>query len=306
MSNNAGVEKAAITPELVSRLVAVQFPEWAHLPVAPVDLDGHDNTTFRLGDELSVRLPSADAYIPQVDKEQRWLPLLAPHLPLPIPEPVARGAPALGFPRPWSVYRWLSGKPATVERVDNETRFATDLAGFLSALYAIDPTGGPDAGAHSFFRGGPLSTLDADVRRAVDTLAHELDADAATAVWEAALATVWERPSVWVHGDITNSNLLVMDGQLCAVLDFGCSAVGDPACDLAIAWTYFASESRQAFRDALTLDEGTWSRGLGWALWKALNTHAKLVRCDTQTDAARRFGWRLSSRGVLDEVLANS
>jgi aminoglycoside phosphotransferase (APT) family kinase protein len=110
-----------------------------------------------------------------------------------------------------------------------------------------------------------------------------------------------------VHGDITNSNLLVMNGRLSAVLDFGCSAVGDPACDLAIAWTYFEGESRRAFRDALTLDEGTWARGRGWALWKALITHAKLVRSGTQTvDAARRFGWRLSSRGVLDEVLANA
>jgi aminoglycoside phosphotransferase (APT) family kinase protein len=299
------VEKAAITPELVSRLVATQFPEWAHLPVAPVDLDGHDNTTFRLGDEFSVRLPSADSYVPQIEKEHRWLPFLAPHLPLPIPEPVARGVPALGFPRPWSVYRWRSGELATAERVQDETRFAIDLAGFLSALHAIDPTGGPAAGAHSFFRGGPLTILDADTRQSIATLAHELDADAATAVWEAALATVWERPSVWVHGDITNSNLLVMNGQLSAVLDFGCSAVGDPACDLAIAWTFFVGESRRAFRDGLALDEGTWARGRGWALWKALITQADVARSQTD-DAARRFGWRLSSRGVLDEVLANA
>jgi aminoglycoside phosphotransferase (APT) family kinase protein len=297
------MEKAAITGELVSGLVAMQFPQWAHLPVAPVDLDGHDNTTFRLGGELSVRLPSAESYVPQVDKEHRWLPILAPHLPLPIPEPVARGVPALGFPRPWSVYLWRPGELAIAERVHDEARFATDLAGFLAALYAIDPAGGPAAGAHSFFRGGPLAALDADARQAIATLAHELDAGAATAVWDAALASVWERPPVWVHGDITNSNLLVVNGRLNAVLDFGCSAVGDPACDLAIAWTFFAGESRRAFRGALALDEGTWARGRGWALWKALITHAKLVRSGTGTvDAAHRFGWRLSSRGVLDEV----
>jgi aminoglycoside phosphotransferase (APT) family kinase protein len=301
------MEKAAITPRLVSGLVAMQFPRWAHLPVAAVDLDGHDNTTFRLGHEFSVRLPSADSYVPQVDKEHRWLPFLAPFLPLPIPEPVARGVPALGFPWPWSVYRWRPGEPATAERVHNETRFAIDLAGFLAALYAIDPTGGPAAGAHSFLRGGPLAPLDGDVRQAIATLADELDADTATAVWAAALATDLERPAVWVHGDITNSNLLVMNGQLSAVLDFGCSAVGDPACDLAIAWTFFVGESRRAFRDALALDEGTWARGRGWALWKALITHADVARSGTQTgDAAHRFGWRLSSRGVLDEVLANA
>ncbi len=301
------MEKGAITPELVSRLVATQFPQWARLPLAPVDLDGHDNTTFRLGDELSVRLPSADAYVPQVDKEQRWLPFLAPHLPLPIPEPVARGVPALGFPRPWSVYRWHSGEPATAERVHDETRFAADLAGFLSALYAIDPTGGPTAGAHSFFRGGPLNVLNADTRQAIATLADELDVEAATTVWEAALATVWKHPPIWVHGDVTNSNLLVQNGRLCAVLDFGCSAVGDPACDLAIAWTYFHGESREAFRRGLDLDEGTWARGRGWALWKALITHAKLVRSGARTeDAARRFGWPRSSRATLDEVLTNA
>ena len=166
------MEKSVITSELVSRLVAMQFPQWANLAVARVDLDGNDNTTFRLGDEFSVRLPSADAYVPQVDKEQRWLPFLAPRLPLPIPEPVARGLPALGFPRPWSVYRWRLGEPATAERVHDETRFATELAGFLAALYAIDPTDGPAAGTHSFFRGGPLDALDADARQAIAALAH--------------------------------------------------------------------------------------------------------------------------------------
>jgi aminoglycoside phosphotransferase (APT) family kinase protein len=301
------VEKAAITPALVARLVAMQFPEWGHLPVTPVDLDGHDNTTFRLGDELSVRLPSDDAYVPQVDKEHRWLPFLAPQLPLPIPEPLARGAPAPSFPRPWSVYRWRTGEVATAEHVGDDVEFATDLAGFLTALYAIDAIGGPRAGAHSFFRGSRLAVLDADARQAIAVLADELDVEAATAVWEAALATIWERLPVWVHGDVTNSNLLVQSGRLSAVLDFGCSAVGDPACDLAITWTYFHGNSREAFRDGLALDEGTWARGRGWALWKALITRARVVPSDGESgDPARRFGWRWCSRGVLDEVLANA
>jgi aminoglycoside phosphotransferase (APT) family kinase protein len=152
------MDKAAITPALVSRLVASQFPQWSHLPVLPVALDGWDNTTFRLGEDLSVRLPSADGYVAQVEKEHRWLPVLAPQLPLPIPEPLAKGAPGHGFQRPWSVYRWLAGEHATVERVPELDRFAADLAGFLAALYAIEPAGGPAAGEHSFFRGGPLTT----------------------------------------------------------------------------------------------------------------------------------------------------
>jgi aminoglycoside phosphotransferase (APT) family kinase protein len=240
------MEEPVIAPELTSRLIAAQFPQWAHLPIAPVDLDGWDNTTFRLGEDLSVRLPSDDAYVAQVDKEHRWLPILAPQLPLPIPEPLAKGAPGHGFPRPWSVYRWLAGEHATVERVADLNRFATDLGDFLAALYKIDPEGGPPAGEHSFFRGGPLTTYDDEAREAMALLKDEIDADAATEVWEDALAATWHGAPVWVHGDVTASNLLVVDGRLSSVIDFGCSAVGDPACDLAIAWTFFFGESRSA------------------------------------------------------------
>jgi aminoglycoside phosphotransferase (APT) family kinase protein len=301
------VEKPAIMPELASRLVAAQFPQWARLPVTPVGLDGWDNTTFRLGEDLSVRLPSADAYVAQVDKEHRWLPMLAPQLPLPIPEPLAKGAPGCGFPRPWSVYRWLAGEPARAERVADLNRFATDLADFLAALYKIAPAGGPAAGEHSFFRGGPLTTYDGEARGAISLLKDEIDADAATGVWEAALATTWHGPPVWVHGDVTGSNLLVVDGRLSAVIDFGCSAVGDPACDVAIAWTFFFGESRKALRDRLPLDDATWARGRGWALWKALITLVKALKPNrAQEDlAARRFGWRLSPRDVIEEVLAD-
>jgi aminoglycoside phosphotransferase (APT) family kinase protein len=296
----ARVEKAAITPALVSRLVAAQFPQWAHLPVAPVELDGWDNTTFRLGEELSVRLPSADGYVPQVEKEHRWLPVLAPQLPLPIPEPLAKGAPGSGFPRPWSVYRWLEGEHATVERIEDLEGFATDLAGFLAALYAIDPAGGPAAGLHSWFRGGSLSVYGREARAAIAALAGEIDTKAANEVMDAALASDWHGPPVWVHGDVTGSNLLVRDGRLSAVVDFGCSAVGDPACDLTIAWTLFSGESREEFREALPVDEGTWARGRGWALWKAAITLER-----GETDAAERFGWRLSSRAIIDEVCAD-
>jgi aminoglycoside phosphotransferase (APT) family kinase protein len=301
------MDKAQISPAFVAGLVAAQFPVWAHLPVTAVELDGNDNTTFRLGKEYSVRLPSADAYVAQVEKEHRWLPYLAHQLPLPIPEPIAYGRPTDAFPRPWSIYRWRHGEIALAERVQDETLFARDLAAFLVALHAIGPNDGPAAGDHSFWRGGPLAALDASARRSIATLAHELDVELATAVWETALATEWRRPPVWVHGDITNSNLLVVEGQLSAVLDFGCSAVGDPACDLAIAWTFFAGESRQAFREVLAFDDATWVRGRAWALWKALLTRADLVGSgDGPVDDARRFGWRLSSSQVVDEVLANA
>jgi aminoglycoside phosphotransferase (APT) family kinase protein len=301
--DNPWVRKDDITPALVARLVAEQFPQWARLPITPVDLDGWDNTTFRLGDELSVRLPSADAYVAQIDKEHRWLPVLAPRLPLPIPEPVAKGDPGAGFPRPWSVYRWLAGEHATADRVSDLDRFASDLARFLAALYRVEPTDGPPAGAHSFFRGCPPATYDAETRAAIAALGKEIDTAAATDVWNAALAARWDGPAVWVHGDVTASNLLVRDGRLAAVVDFGCSAVGDPACDVVIAWTFFAGSSRETFREQLPVDRGTWARGRGWALWKALITVADDV--DGRADrAAQRMGWRHSARAVIEAVLA--
>jgi aminoglycoside phosphotransferase (APT) family kinase protein len=301
------VEKADITPELVSRLLAAQFPEWADLAVAPVELDGWDNTTFRLGENLAVRLPSADWYVAQVDKEHEWLPILAPQLPLPIPRPLAKGIPGSGFPRPWSVYEWLAGRHATSDRVGDLNGFATDLADFLGALYKIEPNGGPEPGAHNFFRGGPLTTYDVETRAAISDLKGEIDTNAATEVWEAALAATWHDPPVWIHGDVTAANLLVVDGRLSAVVDFGCSGVGDLACDLTIAWTFFFGDSREVFRDRLQLDEGTWARGRGWALWKALITLVKAMNVDdAQADpGSLRFGWRLSARQVIEEVLAD-
>ncbi len=298
------MEKAAITPALVARLVSQQFPQWRHLAVRPVELDGWDNTTFRLGETMTVRLPSADAYIPQVEKEQHWLPLLAPHLPLQIPTPIARGAPDAEFPRPWSIYRWLAGEHATVDRVVDLDRFARDLAGFLVALRRIDATDGPPAGAHSFFRGASLATYDVETRAAVAALADGLDVGRALAIWEQALEAPWPGPPVWVHGDVTAANLLVVEGRLCSVIDFGCCAVGDPSCDLAIAWTFFEGANREIFLDCLHADDGARRRGRGWALWKALITVARSDDGEGVA-ASRRFGWRTSARDLLEEVLAD-
>jgi aminoglycoside phosphotransferase (APT) family kinase protein len=301
------MEKADITPEFVSDLVAAQFPRWARLPVTPVELDGWDNTTFHLGEGMSVRLPSAERYAPQVDKEHRWLPVLARELPLAIPEPLARGVPGSGFPRPWSIYRWLEGDPATVERITNLVEFATELAGFLTAFHRIDPSGGPPPGTHNFFRGGPLTTYDAETRNAIAALGSQIDTEGAQEVWDAALGATWNGSPVWVHGDVSASNLLVEGGRLSAVIDFGGLAVGDPACDLTIAWTFFSAESREAFREALPLDGATWARGRGWALWKALITWvgaAKEGGGEAAAAAGLRFGWRWTGRQVIEALLA--
>ncbi|HLQ62664.1 MAG TPA: aminoglycoside phosphotransferase family protein [Candidatus Acidoferrales bacterium] len=291
------MDRADITPALVSRLLAAQFPYWAGLPLRHVERDGWDNRTFRLGDDMSVRLPSAERYAPQVDKEHRWLPFLAGRLPLAIPEPLARGKPGGGFPWPWSVYRWLEGEPAAVAPIDDPVQFATELAGFLAALYGIDPWGGPAAGSHNFFRGGSLAIYDAETREAMVALGGEIDAQRAERVWHAALEATWHGSPVWLHGDVEAGNLLVKEGRLSAVIDFGCSGVGDPACDLTIAWTLLSGAGRQAFRAQMPVDEATWARGRGWALWKAMNTLARDLKAGRQpVSPARRV-----IHDVLDE-----
>jgi aminoglycoside phosphotransferase (APT) family kinase protein len=285
-----------IDEALVSRLVAAQFPEWAHLPVRPVEADGWDNRTFRLGTDMSVRLPSAAAYAAQVAKEQRWLPVLAPQLPLPIPVPLAAGRPDEAYPWSWSVYRWLTGEPAETATVSDKVAFARTLGSFLAALGQIDASDGPPAGEHNFFRGGPLSVYDGETRQAVATLGDQIDATTVTEVWETALASRWHGAPVWVRGDVSATNLLVLDGRLDAVIDFGSSGVGDPACDTVIAWTFLAGESREAFRETLAVDEATWARGRAWALWKSLITLAPAPQDPAL--AAR-------AQGTLDVVLAD-
>ena len=255
---------------LVRRLVTAQFPQWAQLPVRSVASGGSDNRIFHLGAHMLVRLPSAADYSPQVEKEHQWLPRLAPLLPLPIPIPLAIGEPANGYSWRWSVYRWLEGDTAARERIGDLSIFATSLAQFLIALQHIDPTDGPAPGPHNFYRGGSLSTYDAETRQAIAVLDGKIDADSATAVWEAGLTTAWERSPVWIHGDVSAGNLLTHAGRLSAVIDFGMLGVGDPACDLSIAWTLFDGDSREAFRAMLPLDPGTWARGRAWTLWKAL------------------------------------
>jgi aminoglycoside phosphotransferase (APT) family kinase protein len=267
-----GPGPGVIDAALARRLIDSQFPRWSHLPVTAVEFDGWDNRTFRLGSELTVRLPTGDWYAQQVDKEQRWLPVLAAQLPLPIPIPVATGEPGCGFPYPWSVYRWLDGELASKAPVADRVDFATTLAGFLNALARVDATGGPGPGQHNFYRGGPLATYEKEALEAIDALGDEIPVDAVKRVWDDAMSTSWDREPVWFHGDVATGNLLVRDGRLAAVLDFGTSGVGDPACDTVIAWTFFSGASRARFRAELDVDSATWSRGRGWGLWKALIT----------------------------------
>ncbi|WP_240183730.1 aminoglycoside phosphotransferase family protein [Leifsonia aquatica] len=271
-----------IDAALVRRLVDTQFPQWRDLPIAPVEHDGWDNRTFRLGDDLSVRLPSAAGYTVQVAKEQEWLPRLAPQLPLPIPQPVAAGVPGEGYPFPWSVYRWLPGRALVLalaagdgdggdgrEEVD-EVVLARDLGAFLVALRQADAADGPEPGPLTALRGAPPGVYGDEAVAAIALLGD--DAPRARALWDRAIVSRWEAAPVWFHGDVAEGNLLVDAGRLSAVIDFGTSGVGDPACDLVPAWTLFEEPARAAFRAAAGLDADTWVRARGWALWKAAIT----------------------------------
>jgi aminoglycoside phosphotransferase (APT) family kinase protein len=292
------VRKADITVELVSRLVESQFPEWAGWPVRPVDVGGWDNVTFRLGEMMSVRLPSGEQYVEAVEKEQRWLPVLAGQLPLPIPEPVAVGRPGCGFPWPWSVCRWIDGAPATDENVADLLMFAADLAAFLAALYEIDPAGGPTPGAHNFFRGGPLTVYDGETRDELEKLKGHIDTALAAEVWQAALGAAWPGRPVWFHGDAQPGNLLLDDaGRLSAVIDFGTCGIGDPACDTTIAWTFLSGQSSRVFTERLPVDSGTWIRGRGWAIWKAMKVLIGALKDDPREAAY--------TTDVIDKILAD-
>lgn len=275
----------SIDVDLVTQLIATQFPQWAHLPVTPVRSSGWDNRTFHLGDQMSVRLPSGEHYADAVAKEQLWLPRLAPQLPLPIPRPLAHGAPGCGYPWHWSVYGWLEGEVATRDNLHEIDQFAVDLAQFLRALQRIDTRDGPT----ETMRGGPLDRWDRQMQAALTKLAGEVDVAIAADIWERALSAPFHEQPVWYHGDIAAGNLLVQGGKLSAVIDFGGLGVGDPGCDTTIAWTLLTPSSRQVFRERLNVSEAIWNRGQGWALWKAMIVVAGMIETNVIEAASSQY-----------------
>jgi aminoglycoside phosphotransferase (APT) family kinase protein len=250
---------------LVRALLAEQFPEWAELALEPVSTSGTVNALCRLGEDLVVRLPrNRGSRSGDLDRELHWLPVLAPLLPVAVPAPLARGMPANGYPWEWGVYRWIEGEnPVPGEVADT---LAEDLVRFVETLHRVDLAEGPPSG-----RGSSLAAFDEATRAAIAALEGELDTDAATAAWDAALTTPdWPHPPVWTHGDLMPGNLLVRDGRLTAVIDWGGVGLGDPAVDLMPAWNLLPAAERPAFRAALGVDDATWVRGRAWALWSGL------------------------------------
>jgi aminoglycoside phosphotransferase (APT) family kinase protein len=254
-------DELEIDEALVRRLLAEQFPEWADLPLSRVEPAGTVNAIFRLGDELSVRLPRRKGRAEPGSKELDWLPKLAPHLPLEIPVPVAQGRPSRAYPWFWDVYTWVEGETEPVEAIE-AVQAARDLAALVGALQRVNPAGAPQG------RGVPLAQRDEEIRYWL----ARFDGDPLVSEeWERALAAPpWEGPPVWHHGDLDVRNWLVRAGRICAVIDWGSMGVGDPACDVMVAWKLHSREARDAFRKALPTDDATWERARGWALSQAV------------------------------------
>lgn len=292
------VDEVEIESACVRRLLATQFPHWADLPVEPVPSAGTNNAIYRLGDGLAVRFPRIEGAIGQLDKEHLWLPRLAPRLPLAIPVPLAMGRPGEGYPWPWSVSRWQIGESADHQPLIDQDQAARDLAQFIAALQGIEPAGWPPCSPPTSSRGGPLSLRDAPTRAAIARLSGMIDTDAATAAWEAASQVPeWSGPPVWTHGDLLPGNLLIHQGRISAVIDFGVLGVGDPACDLIVAWSLLSQEARSVFRAALPVDDATWARGRGWALSIGLIALPYYQRTNPV--------FATTARQMIDEVLAD-
>lgn len=263
-------ESEEITSSLVRSLIGEQFPQWSSLPIRPVEAQGWDNRTFRLGDRMTVRLPSADGYVAGLVREEQTLAILGSSFRVAIPRVVATGAPSALFDRPWSVREWIEGHTLTAVGAREREIAVSGVGDALRELQTCDTVGAPWAGRASAYRGCHISAVGEDVPGLLDLLARR-QAEGCRALWDAAVATVWTGPPMWVHGDVAPGNLLFdSDGRLTALIDFGQTCVGDPACDLAFAWLSCSPRERDLLRSRLELPEDAWLRGAAWALWKAL------------------------------------
>ncbi|WP_328998156.1 aminoglycoside phosphotransferase family protein [Kribbella sp. NBC_00709] len=260
-----------IDTPLVRELVAAQFPQWAALPLERVDSSGLVNAVYRLGTDLSVRLALRPSSTDIVQREQAKLAALAPFLPAAIPSVEGIGSPTDAFPGEWSVHRWLTGTHPSPHALVDPRGLATDLAAFVDAFRQIDLPDRPPAYPGERRTRAPMVSMDSSTREAIGELDGLIDTRAALASWDESLAAPYDGSEVWVHSDLTPSNLLVSaEGRLTAVLDFETCGVGDPACDLFPVWYLLPANVHEEFRATLDVDDATWLRGRGRVLSQAL------------------------------------
>ena len=286
-----------ITTDLAHRLIGISFPEFTNLPIVSVEKQGHDNRTYRLGSGMLIRMPTAQSYALKVPKERELLPKLAPYLTASIPVPIKMGTPTNYYPYPFSIYEWLPGTSINLLKLDNKEQLylALDLAKFLKELQSITNIDGPIPGQHNWWRGAHLSVYDQGAREQMAKLVYEIDFEKSMNLWEQACNTKWNEAPVWIHGDFAIGNILVNNGKLSAIIDFGGMALGDPACDVVIAWTYFEEKARETFIQKMALDDYTWLRARGWALWKATY---ELCQVKDKNSAEA-----LTQKRIIDEIM---
>lgn len=273
---NSNDERIDIDSKLARRLVDQQFPEFKNLDLEPVETAGWCNGPFKLGEDYLVKIPRAKRYERGHLNEAEALPKISDKLNLPVSSYVALGNPSHEYPWHWSILKWIEGDIAENLAEEFKVDFARDLAAFLRNLWSIKAVGGPRSFEQNFYRGGPLYVYDEESREAMEALKDELDYISVKATWEQSLKSSWNQDLVWVHGDLFPANILIQNNRLHAVIDFESMCVGDPSCDLALTWTFFEGDSREKFIEELAIDQKTWERARGWALWKALISLASM------------------------------
>ncbi|PKV89530.1 aminoglycoside phosphotransferase family protein [Streptomyces sp. TLI_146] len=292
------MDSTRIDAGLVRSLLHAQHPDLAGLGLRPVE-GGWDNQLWRLGDELAVRMPRTERAPELLRKEHRWLPVLAPGLPLPVPTPLRTGEPSALFPAVWTVAKWVPGEPADRVPVTEGHRAADTLAGFLRALHKDAPAGAPANPA----RGVPLARFTDDAEKGLQALASRVPAGVRD-IWEDAVsAPGWTRPPVWLHGDLHPANVVVSDGTLTGVLDFGELCAGDPAADLAAAWLLLPAGSASRFFEAYAdADAATIRRARGWAVLRGLGLIAIGQAWERGLPGGKQ-SWGPAGRAALERVL---
>lgn len=260
--NKMHADEIDINTSLVRQLLANQFKDWANLPLQVIRPEGTDNAMYKLGDDKVVRLPRTKGSAVSLEKERLLLPELAHHLPIAIPAIYRQGIPEADYPCPWLICEWLEGKTPIDENMLDHHQAAIDLGNFVSAMHKINLSNGPKCR-----RGQPISARDQETREGIASLRNMYDVSLLTDLWESVLEEPeWSEAPVWIHGDLHAGNLLAKDGRVMAVIDFGLAGVGDPACDIMVAWTFLTAETRNVFRSIVQPDDATWARGRGWAL----------------------------------------
>lgn len=268
----------------IQKIISIQYPKYASFEIRNVVKSGHDNQTFHLGNEYSLRFPSAYDYSSQVLKEHQFCKKLQESISYRITEPIELGQPSDLFPYHFSINSWIDGESMNEFNVKDKNQLAYDLAQFLNELKQCDPHLGPLPGPHNFYRGGNLSTYHEETIQAIKEC-DDFDQTECLKIWHTGLNSDFKGPNTWIHGDLEKDNLLIKDDRLYAVIDFGNMGIGDPACDYVMAWTYFNIESRQIFLQAFGINQAMINRAKAWALWKAIislnNPNSRLTAINT-------------------------